>query len=509
MKPLVECVPNFSEGRRIQVIKDIIKAIKDVPGNLVLDWQADPDRNRSVVSFVGSPEEVMEAAFQAARRATQLVDINLHRGQHPRIGATDVIPFIPLRGVTMAQCVDLARELGARIGEDLSIPVYLYEEAAARPERRNLASIRKGEYESLREEIGYKEERRPDFGPEKVHPTAGAVAIGARFFMIAFNVNLNTQNIQLARNIAMSIRESRDFPGIRSMAFQIENRGIVQVYVTIRNYRTTPIAKVFNEIKRLASTAGVKVLDSEIIGLLPEEAFQQAAAGLLQLRKLDKNQIIEERLRMTSGPLLSMSSFLYDLGSPSPFPGGGSACALAGSLASVLVSFLARFAMKEETDASIHSELQLLRRKARGLDWEFRNLVQVDAAMLQKVMEAAGYPAGSSEGKAPGPDGLKTLTDAIQVRLLTMERARDAMELVQSTLGMAVMENPELRAEAATAVLLAHAVLQSAGWNTRVLLARLKDSDLVAKSEGKILLIEQEGDDLRESILRKLQKART
>jgi glutamate formiminotransferase len=295
---IVECVPNFSEGRNRKIIDAIVDEIVKVKGVSLLDRESDPDHNRSVITFIGEPEAVKRAAFAATAKAAELIDMNKHRGEHPRIGATDVIPFVPISGVTMEECVKLARELGKEIAEKLNIPVYLYAEAATRPDRVRLPDIRRGEYEGLKEEIETNPDRKPDFGPCKLHPTAGATVVGARPPLIAFNVNLNTKDLGIAKDIARIVRESSGgFKAVQAKGFDIRERGIVQVSMNLLNYEITPIFKVFDKIKEEAEKRGVEVLGSEIIGLVPMDALIDVAAHYLKLENFRKDQVLEKRLR--------------------------------------------------------------------------------------------------------------------------------------------------------------------------------------------------------------------
>ena len=294
MERLVECVPNFSEGRRREVIEAIVRAITEVERVWVLDVESDEDHNRSVVTFVGEPEAVEEAAFRAIRKAAELIDMDQHRGQHPRIGATDVVPFVPLKGVTMEDCVAMARRLGERVGKELGIPVYLYGEAATRPERQDLAYIRRGEYEGLKEAIATDPDRAPDFGPA-VLGKAGATAIGARPPLIAFNVYLSTNDVRIAREIAKAVRHSSG--GLRYVkALGLLVRGKAQVSMNLTDYRQTPIPRVMEMIRREAARYGVAVVSSEVVGLIPEDALLDTAIYYLQLEGFSKEQILEKKL---------------------------------------------------------------------------------------------------------------------------------------------------------------------------------------------------------------------
>lgn len=297
MNEIVECVPNFSEGRDGKVIERIVEAIRDGTGVRVLDVESDPDHNRSVVTFVGDREQVAEAAFRGAERARDLIDLRRHEGQHKRMGATDVVPFVPISGLGLDECAEIARAVGRRIGEELEIPVFFYEHAATREERRNLAAIRKPEFEGLSDLIGRDPAWKPDFGPERIHPTAGATAVGARFFLIAYNVNLASDDLSLARRIAKEIRE-RDggFPCVKAMGFELKERGIVQVSMNLTNFTVTPIRKVFDAIEAKAKEAGVEVLESELVGLAPRAALDEETARHVRLAGFDPDRQIIENL---------------------------------------------------------------------------------------------------------------------------------------------------------------------------------------------------------------------
>lgn len=299
MQSLVECVPNFSEGRRPEVIRAIRDAIAGVLGVRVLDVHSDADHNRSVITFVGPPEPVLEAAFQGIAAAARLIDMERHRGQHPRLGAADVVPFVPLRGVTLADCVALARRLGQRVGGELGIPVYLYEAAATRPDRVNLADVRRGEYERLKEEIATNPDRAPDFGPRAVG-SAGACIIGARMPLIAFNVYLNTSDVSIAKAIAKAVRYSSG--GLRYVkALGVEVGGLAQVTMNLTDFRHTPLHRVVELIRREAARYGTTIRRSELVGLIPQEAVLDAAAWYLQLDELTPDRILENRLDWEEG----------------------------------------------------------------------------------------------------------------------------------------------------------------------------------------------------------------
>lgn len=300
---LLECVPNFSEGRRPEVMARIVQAMRGA-GTAILDVHSDPAHNRSVVTMAGGPAQVMEAAFRGCREAACLIDMEQHRGEHPRIGATDVIPLVPVRGTSLEECVTWARELGKRIGEELDIPVYLYAAAATRPERVRLADVRRGEYEGLKESIS-SEERRPDFGPRRLHPQAGAVAVGARPFLIAFNVNLATDEVGIARAIARTVRESSGgLPAVQALGLRTSG-GEAQVSMNLLDYRRTSLAAVYHKVVEEAAAYGVEVSGSELVGLAPAEALLEVARQALRSPHLQASQLFEVRLLDVTGHWLS------------------------------------------------------------------------------------------------------------------------------------------------------------------------------------------------------------
>ena len=297
MAEIVWCVPNFSEGRRKDVIDQITDEVSAVEGVKLLGTDPDPDHNRVVVSFTGTRKGVAEAAFRTVARARELIDLNEHKGEHPRMGATDVVPFVPVQGVTMNDCVEVAREVGERIGTALDIPVYLYEKAATRPERENLANVRRGQFEGLRDLIGKDPDRAPDYGPDHIHPTAGAVAVGARMPLIAYNVNLGTDDVKIAKIIAKSVRHiSGGYRHVKAMGFQIKERGIVQVSMNLVNYKQSPIFRVQETIRREAARYGVPVVGAEVVGLVPMEALVETAKWYLQLEDFQDEQVLENRI---------------------------------------------------------------------------------------------------------------------------------------------------------------------------------------------------------------------
>ncbi len=294
---LIECVPNFSEGRDPRVIDAIESAIASVTGSTVLHRTSDPDHNRSVITFAGTPQSVMESAVRAAAIAAERIDLNRQSGVHPRLGAMDVLPFIPLEGATLSQCVGIAHQTGRRIWDELRIPVYFYEAAALRPERVRLENVRRGEFEALLKSGEEAAAKRPDIGGPALHPTAGAVIVGARKLLVAFNVALKTNDLALAKSIARRIRASSGgFPAVKALGLPLASRGLVQVSMNLTDFEQTPPRAVFAEIARLAAQAGVEIQESELIGLIPRQALQGTSPEELKLKDFDSQRILEDRI---------------------------------------------------------------------------------------------------------------------------------------------------------------------------------------------------------------------
>jgi glutamate formiminotransferase/formiminotetrahydrofolate cyclodeaminase len=390
--PLVECVPNFSEGRDAATIGALRSAITAVTGVQLLDVQSDTAHNRSVFTFVGNPAAVVEAAFAAMRVATDRIDLTKHSGEHPRMGATDVVPFVPVAGSTMQECAGLARQLGERVGNELAIPVFLYAKAATRPEHERLPDIRKGEFEALRERT-----LAPDFGPSKVHPTAGVTAIGARPFLVAFNVYLDTQEIAVAKEIAKQIRTSSGgLPGVQASGFIVD--GLAQVSMNLLDIDITSPAVVFNAIKARAEKQSIGVQYSEIVGLIPERALFGAAESLLRLSNA-ADHILETKIRAampaaipSAGGGPPLDGWIDELAGGAPTPGGGSAAALAGTLAAALVAMVARLTIGKKAYAGVDAQAREILAEAEQLRGELRRLVDEDAAAYAGVSQAYKIP---------------------------------------------------------------------------------------------------------------------
>jgi glutamate formiminotransferase/formiminotetrahydrofolate cyclodeaminase len=397
MPRLVECVPNFSEGRRREVVDSIMDSIAAVPGVTLLDREMDGDHNRSVLTFAGEPEAVLEAAFQAIATASRLIDLNQHTGQHPRMGATDVVPFVPIEGVTLDDCAELARRLGARVGEELAIPVFLYEAAASTPARTSLADVRRGEFEGLREAIGKEAARQPDFGPSHIHATAGATAIGARKFLVAFNANLNTSEVRVAKAVAAAIREqSGGLKNVRALGFSIEAGRRAQVSMNLVNVEATPIHRVLALVRDEAARHGAAISGCEVVGLVPEAALLAAAEHALQLESFQRDQVLELRLR--TPPLteaVPIVSFFDQVAGPTPTPGGGTVAAFVGALAACLTTMVANLTLGKKKYAAAEPAMTGLKREAELLRRDLLALGRRDSEAFDAVLKARRLPQGT------------------------------------------------------------------------------------------------------------------
>ncbi|MGE5801819.1 MAG: glutamate formimidoyltransferase [Gemmatimonadota bacterium] len=456
MGQLVECVPNFSEGHNQGVIDELRAAIAGVPGARVLDVQTDPSHNRSVLTFVAPPAAAVDAAFAAMRIATQWIDLTKHSGEHPRMGATDVVPFVPVQGTTMDDCVALARTLGERVGKELEIPVFLYARAATRADRVLLPEVRKGEFEGMRGR-----QLEPDFGPNRVHPTAGATAIGARPFLVAYNVYLDTQDVAIAKDIAKQIRTSSGgLPGVQASGFEVG--GVAQVSMNLLDVDITSPATVFNAIKALAAKQGVDVQKSEIVGLIPERAILGAANAALKLADA-ADHMLETKIRAAAGP--SLDVWMDELAGGAPTPGGGSAAALAGSLAAALVAMVARLTIGRKAYAPIEARAKEILSEAEQLRARLRRLVDEDAASYELVNKA--YKISKDD-----PGRTSSIDNALIAASRPPQQVVQAAEQVKrlaDEIGM--IGNQNAASDARVAGLLADAAIAGAAENVKVNLA--------------------------------------
>lgn len=475
MPRLVECVPNFSEGRRGEVVEELIQAIASVPGATLLDHEMDPDHNRSVLTFAGEPEPVMEAAFRAAKRAAELIDLNHHRGQHPRMGATDVIPFVPVEDLTLDDCADMARAVGKRIGDELGIPVFLYEAAASRPDRVALADVRRGEFEGLRERIGTDLARVPDFGPTRIHPTAGATAVGARKFLVAFNANLNTGDVRVAKAIAKAIREaSGGLKNVRALGFSIEDGRRAQVSMNLVDTEATPIHRVLALVREEAARHGAVVSGCEVVGLIPEVAMLDAAEHALQLESFRRDQVLELRLKKPpiSGAV-TIASFLDQVAAPSPTPGGGTVAAFAGALAASLATMVANLTIGRKKFAAQEQKLRDVKRAAESLRGELLALARADSEAFEAVLGASRLPHATPAEAAARERALAGANlAAARVPLETAAACLKALEVATTA---ARYGNPNAASDAGVAGLLAAAAGEGALLNVEINLKSLPE----------------------------------
>ena len=496
---IVECVANYSEARRPEVVEQIKQSISSVPGVVLLDQHSDMDHNRTVLTFVGEPASVEEAAFRAIATAGDLINLDEHEGEHPRLGATDVVPFVPIRGVTMDECVQMAQRLGSRVGKELYIPVYLYEEAAATPARHNLEDIRRGEYETLKDEIASNPDREPDYGPRRMG-TAGATVIGARNPLIAFNVYLDTDDVSVARKIAKAVRHSSG--GLRFVkALGLEVEGLAQVSMNLTNYHRTPVARVVELIRREAERYGTRLHHSELVGLIPQDALVEAAQWYLQLDQFEPDQILEYRLAaaQSESPGSSskegtastekMTDFLDALASGEATPGGGSAAALSGAAGAALVAMVARLTIGKKKYAAVEAEMQTVLERAEELRTELTAAIQQDIEAFDAVMDAFRLPKHTEEQKAERSQAIESTTmGAAEVPL---EVGRMAVEVIEQAAIVVKSGNVNAICDGATAAALARAALDGGGYNVRVNAINLKDKDAASYLLERLEELEQ------------------
>lgn len=475
---IVECVPNFSEGRREEVILAIKASIEDVRGVYVLDLHSDEDHNRTVITFAGEPEPVSEAAFQAIKKASELIDLDAHRGEHPRIGATDVVPFIPISGVTMDDCVQIARDLGARVADELNIPVYLYEKAAIRPERANLANIRRGEYEGLKQAIETDPERAPDFGPAKLSK-AGATVIGARVPLIAFNVYLTTDDDEIATHIGRSIRHSSGgLRYVKALGMLVDGRA--QVSMNLTDYKRTPIARVVESIRREAERYGVGIHHSELVGLIPQAALVDAAQWYMQLDQFVPDQILETRLYAAmSAEQQHNDPFLEDLATGTATPGGGSAAAYAAAMGASLVAMVARLTIGKKKYADVEHEMGTILEGVLALQERLYQAVSNDAEAFESVMDAYRLPKESDEQKAERNEAIEAaMKQAAEVPLSVCQ---DAVHVLAFAADVAEKGNRNAVSDAGSAGALASAAFKAAQYNVRINAGSVSDEKMAKK----------------------------
>ena len=488
MSTLVECVPNFSEGRDKAKVDAIVDAMK-VDGVYLLDREMDADHNRSVITLVGEREPIQEAAIRGVGKAAELIDLNRHQGAHPRMGAADVVPFIPIDGVTIEDCVTMARHVGEQIWKRYQIPVYLYESAATSPERQNLENIRRGQFEGIRAEIASNPARKPDFGEARIHPTAGATVVGARKFLIAYNIFLNTPDVDIAKKVAKAVRfSSGGLRFVKGAGFLV--RGLAQVSMNLTDFEQTPIQRVFELVKKEAARYGVAPLSSEIVGLIPKKALESAAEWFLQIENFDSSLILENRLSAVMGGKMAIGGlragvepFVEQLAAPTATPGGGSAAAASAAMAAGLATMVA--SMSRGKNAYIQYERELSEAMARlsELREALKAAIDADAESYSAVMKAYKQAKDSAGKDGTIEDALKQATN---VPLGVAERAREVAGIIET---LKPITNPHMKSDLTTALALARAAMEGALANVEINLESLKDQAFAADTRKRALAL--------------------
>ena len=494
MKRLIECVPNFSEGRDAAKVDAIVAAMREVPGVYLLDRESDADHNRSVVTLAGEPEPVAEAALRGVGKAAELIDLTKHTGAHPRMGATDVVPFIPIEGLEIEDCVALAKRVGREIWERFRIPVYFYEAAAQRPDRTNLENIRKGQFEGLREEVPRNPDRAPDVGEARLHPTAGATVVGARKFLVAYNINLNTPDIEIAKKIGKNIRFSNGgLRYVKAMGVDLRARHLAQVSINMTDFEQTPLHRVFEMVKREAERYGVTIVGSEIVGLIPKRAIELTADFYLQLENFSPAQVLENRLQASlggaaapegPGKLAALAqSFLDAVAAPTAAPGGGSVSALAGALSASLGQMVAGLSRKKKSQAAFVDQLSAALAEFQAASRFFAEAIDRDAASFDAVMSAYKLPKDSSEQEMAREGAIqKALHHAAEVPLEVARRATDIFEKLGQ---LEPVASPSMLSDLRVGRLMANAAARGALENVAINLESITDASLASRLRGE------------------------
>jgi glutamate formiminotransferase/formiminotetrahydrofolate cyclodeaminase len=485
MSTLVECVPNFSEGRDKAKVDAIVDAMK-MDGVYLLDREMDADHNRCVITLVGEREPIQEAAIRGVGKAAELIDLTVHQGAHPRMGAADVVPFIPIEGVTIEDCVAMARHVGAEIWKRHTIPVYLYEAAATSPERTNLENIRRGQFEGIRAEIATNPARKPDFGEARVHPTAGATVVGARKFLIAYNVFLNTPDVDVAKKVAKAVRASSGgMRFVKGAGFLV--RGLAQVSMNLTDFEQTPVHRVFEMVKREAARYGVTPISSEIVGLIPKKALESVAEWFLQVENFDSSLILENRLTAVMGGKMAVGGlragvepFVEQLAAPTATPGGGSAAAAIGAMAAGLATMVASMSRGKKAYLQYERDLSEAIARLSQLREELKAAIDADAESFNVVMKAYKQ----AKELADGDKGIEAaLKQATSVPLGVAEKAREVAGIAEK---LGPVTNPNMKSDLVTAKALAQAAIQGALANVEINLESIKDAGFVAEVRKRV-----------------------
>ncbi len=492
MKKIVECIPNFSEGRDSDKIELIARTITTVPRLVVLDYTMDEDHNRSVITFVGEPEAVVEASIRAAAAAIELIDLNTHVGEHPRLGALDVLPFVPIKGVTMEECVAIARNAGERIANELDIPVYLYEKAATRRDRIELSNIRRGEFEKLRDSIENDPDRKPDFGARRVHPTAGAMAVGARLPLVAFNINLATEDLEVARKIARAARGSDGgLVYVKALGLELKSRRQTQVSMNLVNYEETPIFRVFELVKREAARYGVAIAGSEIVGLVPQAALNACADFYLQIEGFGPGLILEKRLQSELLKIEPDFDFEEDLAAREPLRAlpsleavldSGSAAAHAATLATSLGKLVCTLTINQNHSADQEARSVLDQLDQLGADMSSASTEESEGR--KQVTEALALPRDTEAERLARTMALEQATKNAVTAPLRI--ARNAMEILELLNELTEIGNPTAFSDVATGAQMAMAAMRGAAYNVLSNLLTISDEDFNGRQRAEI-----------------------
>jgi len=543
MRKLVECVPNFSEGRDMSIIEQITNEIKDTDGATLLDVDPGANTNRTVVTIVGEPGPVKEAAFRAIKKASEIIDMRNHSGEHPRMGATDVCPFVPISGLTMEDCAEMAREVGERVGRELGIPVFLYEEAASTPERRNLATIRKGEYEGMEAKLK-KEKWKPDFGPAEFNAKSGCTAVGAREFLIAYNINLNTRDRKRAHDLALTIREkgrwARDengkivrdsdnkkvrqdgmFQHCKAIGWFIDEYNRAQISINLTNYKITPPHLVFEAVRELASEKGMRVTGSELVGLTPKAAMIEAgryylakqghstgqpdleiirtavmSLGLDELSPWNTDKKVIEYAVAPKGQLadLTVRGFADEVSVDSPVPGGGSVAALCGAMSASLSAMVGNLTHGNSKYEDAWDDAELVSDRGQELKDFFIHAIDLDSESFDKVLEAMRLPKKSDEEKAARHEAIQVAQKgAVAVPMSTLENTIEALEIAKT---IAQIGNVNSISDAGVAAQCARAAAIGAAYNVLINLDGIKDDAFVKESRSKAHELRQKAEEM-------------
>jgi glutamate formiminotransferase len=493
MNRLVECVPNFSEGRRPEVIDEIVHAITSVKNIYLLGREMDADHNRAVITIVGPPDSIGDAVFRGVEAAMRRIDLTKHGGEHPRIGATDVVPFVPIRGVSLQDCIEIAKTTGREIAERLKIPVYLYEAAATRPERKNLENIRRGQFETLRDEIATNPDRKPDFGEPRIHPTAGATVVGARKPLIAYNVNLNTAEVGIAKYIARRVRfSSGGFRNVKAMGVFLKDRNQAQVSMNLTDFEQTPMELVFETVRREAERYGVSVGSSEIVGLIPQKALEQAAEFYLRVENFKPEMILENRLAAASESATSAPSmaetvrpFVERVASSEPVPGGGSVAALAGALGAALGQMAIRITKDKKSHAQYADKFADALDRLAPYTSALLELIDADSEAYGRVMAAYKLPKESDDRERAIQDGLIRATE---IPSRTANCAAEALTVLEE---LRAIIHINVAADLQVGMQMLRSALRGAIANMRTNLTDIKDPNVRVRYEDMIVGWEQ------------------